>query len=78
MNTVENLKKTTPRTLEIVAIFSLFNGICRAKIIALNDDDSSKCILIDIGSFELVKSKHIFALPSYASINKVSKQVLKF
>lgn len=75
---MDNLKTITPKAQEIVAVFSFhINGICRAKIIGQNDDDSPKCVLVDFGLYESVMSKHIFALPSYALTKKVSKQVLK-
>lgn len=78
INIVDNLKTIIPRPQEIVAVFSpRNNGIHRAKIIGQNDDGSSRCALIDIGLIDFVKAKQIFALPSYASINKVSRNVLK-
>lgn len=61
----------------MVAVYSKrYGGTYRARVNIPSFDNKNmiKCSLIDIGQIDLIPSKHIFALPDYVSLNKVSRK----
>jgi len=74
----ENLKPLVPKQSDIVAVYSsTFEELLRGRVISIDGHNMIKCVMVDTGHIESIKSIDVFTLPNQFVPNKVSNNVKK-